>query len=63
MTQLDSDHIIKCFDIYENEELKIIVTEYFSEGTLTKKIITNFPLQEDVALDYMRQILKGVSVN
>jgi serine/threonine protein kinase len=38
MMKLDCDHIIKCYDIYENKELKIIVTDYFSGGTLTSKI-------------------------
>ncbi len=34
MTHLNSPHIAKCYDIYGNNELKIIVMEYCGQGTL-----------------------------
>lgn len=34
MTACNSPNLVKCLDVYENADLKIIVTEYCNGGTL-----------------------------
>ena len=35
MAICDSPHILKCYDVYENEDLIVMMIEYCNEGTLT----------------------------
>lgn len=30
----DSNNVMKCYDVYENTDLKIMMIEYCNEGTL-----------------------------
>lgn len=34
MMKCDSPHVMKCYDVYENKDLKIMMIEYCNGGTL-----------------------------
>jgi len=34
MYQCDSDHLIKCYDVYSNQDLKLMMIEYCNGTTL-----------------------------
>ena len=35
MMLCDSPHVMKCYDVYENKDLKIMMIEYCNGGTLS----------------------------
>ena len=34
MMEFDSPHILKCYESFENSDLKLMIIEYCNEGTL-----------------------------
>lgn len=38
MQKCNSENLIKCYDVYENKSLKIMVIEYCNGGTLDDEI-------------------------
>lgn len=38
MMQCDSDNVVRCYDVYENKALKIMIIEYCNGGTLQEEI-------------------------
>lgn len=37
--KVNSDHVMKLYDVYENKWLKIMVIEYCNGGTLSEEIL------------------------
>lgn len=46
MSMLKSDHIMKCFDVYENKCMKIMMIEYCNGGTLYDIILKKGRISE-----------------
>lgn len=38
MQLCNSPNLIKCYDIYENKELKVLIMEYCNQGTLSDEL-------------------------
>jgi serine/threonine protein kinase len=47
MVRCNSPYLAKCFDVFRNNDLKIIVMEFCNRGTLTKYIEEKNTLPED----------------
>lgn len=62
MMQCDSPNLLKCYDIYENKDLKLLIMEYCSGETLEKYLGKKRKLTEQQAVDILRQIMNGVAV-
>lgn len=62
MARLDSPHIAKCFDIYQNNDLKIIVMEYCGQGTLYDAVFRKGKISEEEAVGYLKQMIMGLAV-
>lgn len=63
MMQVDSDHVMKCYDVYENKWLKIMIIEYCNGGTLSEEIYKRGRIPEAEAIEVLKQIMLGISVN
>ena len=61
MTKVDSSHVMKIYDVYENKSLKIMVIEYCSGGTLSDLIYRRGRIPESEAIEILKQIIMGVS--
>jgi serine/threonine protein kinase len=46
MMEFDSPHILKCYESFENSDIKLIIIEYCNEGTLKEKIQLNGKIPE-----------------
>lgn len=62
MTICDSPHTIKCYDVYENESLKLMLMEYCKDGDLEQEVRRNKFLPENDAVIILKQILNGLAV-
>lgn len=57
----NSENLIKCFDIYENKSLKIMVIEYCNGGTLQQEIRNKHRIPEKQAILILKQIINGIA--
>ena len=55
-------NIVQCYQVFQNQSLKIIVMEYCEGGTLQEYIRLNGKIPEKEALKIFKQILNGVAV-
>lgn len=62
MLKCNSPYLVKCFDVFKNEDLKIIVMEYCNRGTLTEYLSEKKKLPEEEAISILKQILNGIKV-
>lgn len=62
MMQCNSPNLIKCFDIYENKDLKVLIMEYCEGKTLEEYLQKKGKLGEQEAVDILRQLLNGIAV-
>ena len=62
MRKFDHDHIIKCYNIYENDDFTILSTQYCNEGNLLEEILKKKVLYEEDAIDIIKQIAVGLAV-
>ena len=54
---------MKCYDVYENEDLKIMMIEYCNGGTLTRQLLKSEKVfTEKEAVDIIKQIIFGIAV-
>lgn len=58
----DSPHVIKCYDIVENNKYKIFVLEYCNRGTLHDELKKKKAYPVNDALAILKQIILGLSV-
>lgn len=63
MMQCDSPHLLKCLDIFENRDLKVLKMEYCQGKTLDTYLQKRKKLPEREAVDILRQIISGISVS
>ncbi|CAK75708.1 unnamed protein product (macronuclear) [Paramecium tetraurelia] len=57
LKNLDHPHIVKLFELYQDENNYYLVTEYLSGGELFDRIKKMSSFSENIAADYIRQIL------
>ncbi|CAD8052575.1 unnamed protein product [Paramecium primaurelia] len=57
LRNLDHPHIVKLFELYQDENNYYLVTEYLSGGELFDRIKKMSSFSESIAADYIRQIL------
>lgn len=62
LSKLKSDHIVKFYDSYENDQLKIIVMEFCDSGSLEDKIDQGKMQSEEKILELLKQLMKGILV-
>ena len=60
LSELDNEHIIKVYQIYENERNYLIIMEYCSGGELFNYIVEKQRLSEDEASYFYYQLIQGV---
>lgn len=58
----DSDNVVKCYNVYENRSLKIMVMEYCNGGELQREISTKYKIPEREAILILKQIINGIAV-
>ena len=58
----NSPNLVKCYDVYENEELKLMMLEYCNGGSLQDYIDRKTRLSEKEAILIFKQILNGIAV-
>jgi death-associated protein kinase len=59
--EIDHDNIIKLYEVYENKQEVILVLELVSGGELFDYLATKDCVSEDEAVEFLKQILEGVS--
>lgn len=59
----NSPNLVKCYDVYENEELKLMMLEYCNGGSLQDYIDRKGRITEKEAILIFKQILNGIAVN
>lgn len=62
MYQCNSPYLIKCFDVYRNDDLKIIVMEYCNGKTLQAEINEKKRLSEQYAVQIIKHVINGLMV-
>jgi serine/threonine protein kinase len=63
MQVCDSPNLLKCFEVMENDELKILILEYCSGKNLQEYIDEKKSLPEEEAIGILKQIINGIAVN
>lgn len=56
IASFDNPHIVRIFDIFEENGTAYYVMDYLGGGSLADKVKAGGPLAEDVALSYIRQV-------
>ena len=59
--RVESDHVMKLYDVYQNKWLKIMVMEFCNGGTLSEEIIHRNRIPEKQAIDILKQIIIGIA--
>lgn len=62
MMKCDSPHVMKCYDVYENKDLKIMMIEYCNGGTLSDALAEKGRIPENEAIDFIKQAIFGIAV-
>jgi len=47
MYMCNSDHLIRCYDVYSNKDLKILILEYCNGSTLQQEIDEKYRIPEN----------------
>ena len=63
MLQCNSPNLLKCYDIYENKDLKILILELCEGKTLYEYLQKKQKLPEQEAVEILRQIISGIAVD
>lgn len=62
MYQCDSPNLIKCFDVYRNEDLKVMAIEYCNGKTLQAEIDEKRRIPEAEAVMIAKHVIIGMMV-
>lgn len=62
MMQCHSRNLLKCLEIFENKDLKVLRMEYCSGKTLDAYLQKKKKIPEKEAVDILRQIIEGIAV-
>ena len=62
MYQCDSPNLIKCFDVYRNEDLKVMAIEYCNGKTLQAEIDEKRRIPEAEAVMIAKHVIVGMMV-
>ena len=60
LKNLDHPHIVKLYELYQDQTNYYLVTEYLSGGELFERIKAMTYFSEKKAAEFMRQILSAV---
>ena len=60
LSELDNEHVIKVYQIYEDDNHYLIIMEYCEGGELFNYIVKNQKLSENETAFFFYQIIKGV---
>ncbi|RIN04774.1 serine/threonine protein kinase, partial [Staphylococcus shinii] len=60
LTQLSHNNIVNVFDVTEDDENFYLVMEYIEGLTLSEFIQKNHPLDVDIILNFINQIINGI---
>lgn len=58
----NSPYLLKCYDLYENEDLKVLIIEYCNGKTLQAEIDEKKRIPESEAWSILKQIINGLIV-
>ena len=62
MYMCDSPYLLKCYDVYENEDLKVLIIEYCNGSTLQAEIDEKRHIPEKEAWIIVKHIMNGLMV-
>ena len=62
MERCDSPNVVKCFDVFLNQDLKFIVMEFCNRGNLEDEIKRRKHIPEREAIPMLKQIINGITV-
>ena len=62
MQKCSSPNLVKCYEVYENDDLKIIPMEFCKDGTLQHYVNSRSNIPEREAISIIRQVINGVAV-
>jgi serine/threonine protein kinase len=62
MQSCDSNYVLKCFSIYKNEDLKVLILEFCNGKTLHQELQEKHHLPENEAIIIIRHIINGLMV-
>ena len=63
MKMIEHNHLLKCYDIYENDDFIIFITQFCNGGNLYDEIKKGLVLYEDDAINIIKQIVLGLAVH
>jgi serine/threonine protein kinase len=63
MFECNSPNLIKCLDVYRNDDLKVLVLEYCSGATLQKEIDDKRRIPEKEAIEIIKHLINGLMVS
>jgi serine/threonine protein kinase len=62
MYECESPYLLKCFDVYENKDLKVLIIEYCNGKTLKAEIDERKRIPENEAWVILKHIINGLMV-
>lgn len=62
MQQCDSPNVLRCWEIFENESLKVLILEYCNGHTLQEFLDRKIRINEEEAVRILRQVINGIAV-
>ena len=63
MIKCDSPNVVKCLDVFQNKDIKIIVMEYCNQGSLEDELKKRGIIHEKQAILIIKQIINGITVS
>ena len=57
----NSTNVVRCFNVYENKQMKIIVMEYCNGGELQREISKKVKIPEREATLILKQVINGIA--
>lgn len=62
MKRCNSDHLVRCYDTYENAEYIILALEYCNAGDLYRELKKRKRIPEEEAVRILKQLIAGFAV-
>lgn len=62
MLKCNSDHLLKCYKILEDDKVKVMVLEFCDGGSLFEKIENEGKISEKECIKILDELLRGFGV-
>lgn len=62
MMKCNSEHVVRCYNKYEDDENIIMAVEYCNSGDLYQEIKKRGTIPEDEAVRILKQVIVGFAV-